>query len=78
MAYISLEEIQKYVDSLNNHNQEIVTPAKDCLVIKFKDGFEDEIFDEERINEVLDVESRNGHVTISFDKYGYLKSIEIS
>lgn len=78
MAQISIEEIQNHVDTLKDWVKENDSSAKECLVIKFKKGYNEPAFDEDRVREVLEVESRNGHVTISFDASGLLESIEIS
>lgn len=78
MAEIKVDELIKYVDSLKDWLKENHSPARECTVIKFKGGNNETIIDEEMVNETLYLQSRNGNVTIEFDKCGLITHIEIS
>jgi len=77
MAYISIDEIQKYVDSRKNWLEEGESPAKECLVINFNKGKDNIVIDEEMVNKTLYLQSRNGNVVVYFDNTGQIISIEI-
>lgn len=78
MAYIGIEDVQKYVDGLKNWLLEGESPAKECLVIRFINDVTDNfIIDEEMIDKTLFLQSRNGNVVLKFDSTGQLVSIEI-
>ena len=87
MANITVEQIQVYADTLKNWLQENESPAKECLVIQFKKASSTEIdIDEDQANQILYVQvnqtlyldSRNGNVSIDFDRSGQIVNIEIS
>ncbi|TGV31308.1 DUF2283 domain-containing protein [Mesorhizobium sp. M00.F.Ca.ET.186.01.1.1] len=78
MAYIGIEDVQKYVDGLKNWLLEGESPAKECLVIRFINDVTDNfIIDKEMIDKTLFLQSRNGNVVLKFDSTGQLISIEI-
>lgn len=77
MANINVEDIQKYTDTLKDWLTEGESPARECLVIKFKTGIETTVIDEDMVNETLYLQSRNGNVVVHFDKTGQVVSIEI-
>lgn len=78
MAEIMIDELQKYVDTLKDWLNEGHSPAKECLVVKFKKGYGESVIDDEMANETLYLQSRNGNITIEFDSSGLITSIEIS
>ena len=78
MAEIKIEELQNYVDGLKDWLSEGHSPAKECLVLKFKKGHGESVIDEEMVNETLYLQSRNGNITIEFDSSGLMTSIELS
>ncbi len=78
MAEIKVDELIKHVDSLKDWLKEGHSPARECTVIKFKRGVNDPVIDEEMVNETLYLQSRDGNVTIEFDKSGLITHIEIS
>lgn len=78
MANISIKEVIKWVDE-NNDNKEMNTVlAREALNICFTRGNEEHIIDDERINDTLYLQSRDGNVAIDFDKNGLIINIEIS
>jgi len=78
MAEINVEQIQSYVDSLKDWVAEGDSKAKESLLIRFKKGYGEPIIDEERVNETLYLQSRNGNIAIEFDASGLIVNIEIS
>lgn len=77
VAYIKVEEIQQHTDKLKDWLTVGESPAKECLVIKFKSGTDNIVIDEEMVNQTLYLQSRNGNVSIQFDASGQIVSIEI-
>lgn len=78
MAEINIEQVQSYVDSLKDWVSEGDSKAKESLLIRFKRGYGEAVIDEERINETLYLQSRNGNIAIEFDASGLIVDIEIS
>ena len=78
MADISVEKIQDWVDSLKNWLETNESPARECLVIRFKKGSSKTVIDDEMVNQTLYFQSGNGHITVSFDETGQISYIEIT
>ncbi|MGN7472355.1 DUF2283 domain-containing protein [Brevibacillus sp. SAFN-007a] len=78
MAFITVEQIQKYVDSIKDWRSEGESTAKECLLINFIRDNNKSVVDEENINQTMYFQSKNGNVTIDFDETGQIVSIEIS
>ena len=78
MAYINIQQLQQYTDSLKDWLAIGESPSKECLVLKFKKGIGEQVIDEDMVNQTLYLQSRDGNVTIEFDDSGLIVSIEIS
>ncbi len=78
MAYIKIEQIQKYADTLKNWLEVGESTAQECLVIEFQKGTSEKIIDDEMVNKTLYFQSRNGNISIEFDESGLIINIEIS
>lgn len=78
MALISIQQVQEYTDSLKDWLAIGESPAKECLVLQFKKGHGEKVIDDERVNQTLYLQSRNGNVAIEFDDSGLIVNIEIS
>lgn len=77
MAKIEVNQIQNYVDTLQDWVSLNESPAKECLLIKFKQNDKNIVIDEDFVNKTLYLQSGNGNVVISFDSTGQVSSIEI-
>ncbi len=78
MAYIKIEQIQKYADTLKNWLEVGESTAQECLVIEFQKGISEKIINDEMVNKTLYFQSRNGNISIEFDESGLIINIEIS
>lgn len=78
MAKITIEQIQKYTNSLKDWKSEGKSSAQECLVIDFKKEFSKSIIDQDMINKTLYFQSGNGNVSIDFDEAGLITKIDIS